>query len=712
MFRSLFVLLLFLFHCSSLIDNRALKGGQAQEKIKGFTQFDIAGDRDYIGYVLADGNQFLEKVWEGAPYNTSAVKQTIEIDVTESKSFAFGFDFTGILAGKKVETDGKVKNESVARIVLKLINPQEISIQNPLPSPLAKNRPDLLEKPYVSSVLKVDKITVQMLNQDGKELSGSVALSHLNVKTNGSFKSSTKAGSAFFAENAYVGYKLSNPPPNADQIKSFSGDVSALYKNQKRVAILPFAITSTNPEDELLYKDGLPETLEVALNKVESLNIVPGQNAKNILEEKGSSKLGPVVLGKRLNVQSVLQGSFKRIQNKILITCKLYNVAKGGLEKSFIIRPKSDDYDEVMEKVSYATLENFRIKATKKEKEAIERVTHATENSKAFSIYIQAQKKFALNDLFSIEEAIKLYKQAIKEDSSYALAYVGLAKSYRALFKYDKTYGVYSESRLELAEKYCRKAYDIDEKLSQANQCMSFVEKFIKKNLKKATNFIYKALEYDKNDASIYLSLFRLSPKVSRNSDNHYFRRALELGKSDIHINLAASQVFVREKSFKKAYAYANKALNLNPRRFRSITFLTKTFADAGRYKDALKFISKGERKYGRHTILEYNKGYVQYAGKKYQKAISYFEKSLKLYPQFLGCRLAIANSYSRLGDYPNAKRNYDILTQQSPTNPQVYRSYAYFELKVGKSEAKYKSLLQRSCKLGSKRSCNEFRKL
>ena len=95
-------------------------------------------------------------------------------------------------------------------------------------------------------------------------------------------------------------------------------------KEGKSIAVLPFVNMSPNPDDEYL-SDGISEELIHALSKVGGLRVVARTSAFAFKQKQVDVR----IIGKQLNVDTVLEGSVRRSGTRIRVTVQLINAADG-----------------------------------------------------------------------------------------------------------------------------------------------------------------------------------------------------------------------------------------------------------------------------------------------------------------------------------------------------------------------------------------------
>jgi len=221
--KGLFFLLIFVFVFSSCaIDKKALQSNFSEMKIQGFTQFDVYRSNSMLGYVPSGENKFNFKVWEGM-VKQDELEQTIRIRYRGKSAFQFSAKFLKIGATA-------LSNHQVVGIDLFLENPVVYSLKNPSPATIYLKRDDFLKKQYIGSVLKVDKIKVRFVKENGTTVS--VEASYKIVKAGVKFHIDKKQKALFFARDAFIGYKLFDPPQNAASLGAFTLEYQFLYQPQ------------------------------------------------------------------------------------------------------------------------------------------------------------------------------------------------------------------------------------------------------------------------------------------------------------------------------------------------------------------------------------------------------------------------------------------------------------------------------------------------
>jgi TolB-like protein len=198
-------------------------------------------------------------------------------------------------------------------------------------------------------------------------------------------------------------------------------------KERKSIAVLPFVNMSNDPENEY-FCDGLAEELINALTKIEQLDVVARTSAFSF---KGKD-LDLREVGKKLNVDHVLEGSVRRSGTRLRITAQLIDVSNGYHIWSDKYDREMQDMFTIQDEISLAIVNTLKGKLLSEEKTLL--LKRYRENVDAYQSYLKGRhcwnQRPSLQALYS---AIEHFQEAIEKDPGYALAHVGLADCYASL---------------------------------------------------------------------------------------------------------------------------------------------------------------------------------------------------------------------------------------------------------------------------------------
>jgi TolB-like protein/tetratricopeptide (TPR) repeat protein len=185
------------------------------------------------------------------------------------------------------------------------------------------------------------------------------------------------------------------------------------------IAVLPFADMS-QAKDQEYFSDGLSEELLDLLAKIPQLHVA-GRTSAFAFKGKADDLR---VIGHKLNVATVLEGSVRRSGDKIRITTQLINVADGYHLWSETYDRQMTDIFTVQDEIAGAVVAALKIKLLPDQHAPS--VARRSANTDAYVQYLLGrQNSTAGTD--EMQRAKAAYERAIALDPSFAAAYAGLA---------------------------------------------------------------------------------------------------------------------------------------------------------------------------------------------------------------------------------------------------------------------------------------------
>ena len=225
----------------------------------------------------------------------------------------------------------------------------------------------------------------------------------------------------------------------------------------KSVAVLPFANMSADAENEY-FTDGMAEEIINALTKIQALRVASRTSS---FAFKGKNEdIGEI--GQKLKVSTVLEGSVRKMGNRLRITAQLVNVADGYHLWSERYDREMQDVFAIQDEIAQAIVEALRVILSEGEKKAIEKPR--TVNVEAYDFYLRGRLYFHQLRRKSLEFARQMFNRAIEIDPTYALAYTGVADSSSLLFMYHDA-REFNKNQADIASK---KALELAPDLAEA----------------------------------------------------------------------------------------------------------------------------------------------------------------------------------------------------------------------------------------------------
>jgi len=244
-------------------------------------------------------------------------------------------------------------------------------------------------------------------------------------------------------------------------IESISGvgaPATAAPKADKSVAVLPFTNMSADPENEF-FSDGLAEELINALARLPGLRVASRTSAFRFRARDVDIR----DIARQLNVDTVLEGSVRRIGKRLRITAQLVNAADGYQLWSERYDREMADVFEIQDEITASIVKTLAPALLGQQETAARR---HTANPQAYELYLKGRHFWYQRTERTLRAAIECFEGAIDFDPEYALAHAGLADCYSILRIYAFCPASESNARAEAA---ARTAIRLDPALSESH---------------------------------------------------------------------------------------------------------------------------------------------------------------------------------------------------------------------------------------------------
>jgi eukaryotic-like serine/threonine-protein kinase len=326
-------------------------------------------------------------------------------------------------------------------------------------------------------------------------------------------------------------------------------------RNQPSVAVLPFTNLSADREQEY-FCDGMAEEIISALTYVENLRVVARTSSFSFKGKDFDIR----EIGRRLNVETLLEGSVRRSGQHLRIIAQLVNVADGYHLWSERFDRQMDDVFAIQDEIALAIVDRLKVKLLKDEKALLTR--RYTDNQEAYHLYLKG--RFFWNRRYEggLQKGIEFFEQAVKKDAMYAPAYVGIADCYNQLAHWG--YQAAKEA-YPIAKSATEKALSIDGSLAEAHASLGWITLWHDWNWSVAEKEFRCALELNPNYAMAY-EWYALYLAVMERIDEAIgeVKKAVELDPLSLVANSVLGLGYYWGRRYDEAVQQLNRTLELD----------------------------------------------------------------------------------------------------------------------------------------------------
>jgi len=325
--------------------------------------------------------------------------------------------------------------------------------------------------------------------------------------------------------------------------------------------VLPFQNLSDEKENAY-FADGIQDDILTNLSKIGDLKVI---SRMSVMSYRGDGVRNAREIGRALGVATLLEGSVRRIGNRVRVSVQLINANDDE-------HIWAEDYDRdltdvfaIQTDLAQKIATSLQAKLSANEKERLDR--RPTQNSDAYLLFIQAHDYATRPEHFRDDslKAEELFEQAIKLDQKFAAAFAGLSMVESSIYhSFEPT-----PARREKARLNANEALRLQPDLPEGHLALGFSYYYGDRDYERALAEFEIAKRDLPNEAEAYFAIGaiqRRQGKWAESNANLEKAAALDPKNLSILFNLAYSYMALR--NFEASEKTLNRAIAVAPQSF------------------------------------------------------------------------------------------------------------------------------------------------
>jgi serine/threonine protein kinase/tetratricopeptide (TPR) repeat protein len=350
---------------------------------------------------------------------------------------------------------------------------------------------------------------------------------------------------------------------------------------EKSIAVLPF-LDLSEAKDQEYFCDGMSEEILDALARVDGLRVVARTSSFSF---KGKN---PDVsdLGKKLNVENVVEGSVRRDGNRVRISAQLINARNGLQLWSETYERELQGVFALQDEITRAIVDALKIKL------AISLPAHEQRNTEGYDLYLQGLYFSNKGSEEDLRKALTFFQRSLEKDPTFSRAWTGIAKVWFFLADvHVKPLDAYPQSKAAAL-----KAIALDEKDAEAHCYLGEAKRILDWDLTGEDAELNRALQLDPNSAPVHFFLALLP--LFRGELKEGLGLVLEAEKLDPLspiISYVATAAYLADKRIDEAIIAGQRTQRLDPHYFYLDSNLAAAYREKGNFAEAIALYTKAQ---------------------------------------------------------------------------------------------------------------------
>ncbi|MGH8004447.1 MAG: protein kinase domain-containing protein [Limisphaerales bacterium] len=359
-------------------------------------------------------------------------------------------------------------------------------------------------------------------------------------------------------------------------------------KEKKSVAVLYFDNLSQEAESDY-FCAGMTEDIITDLSKIGSIRVA----SRNAVLPYRNKAVDILELGKSLSIEAVLQGSFRKLGNRIRISAQLIDAKEGfNLWAERYDRELTEVF-QLQEEIAINIASALKIKLSDQDEEKM--ALKYKSNLDAYDQYLKGRNYFYKYTRQDMLIAVQMFKKALEIDPNYALAYAGLADSY---FQMIDRYYETDKNILKKAEEAAKKALEIVPLCTEAYLALGSVY-YGQWRFRKSKEQFLKALELNPNNAPAHsrlASIYIYLGDFDRAEKEYLIAYEKDPSRANFHVLWLTARLYLSVNKFAQAESYLGKVLQSAEESSHleiGYYLLSRTYFFQGQFAKALQYMQK-----------------------------------------------------------------------------------------------------------------------
>lgn len=391
-------------------------------------------------------------------------------------------------------------------------------------------------------------------------------------------------------------------------------------KVDKSIAVLPFQNLS-DEKDNAYFADGIQDDILTNLSKIGDLKVI---SRMSVMSYRGDGVRSAREIGKALGVATLLEGSVRRIGNRIRLSVQLINASNDE-------HIWAEDYDRdltdvfaIQTDLAGKIASALKAKLSPNEKARLDR--NPTQNPDAYLLYVQAHDY--ANTMDEVHgtplKAVPLFEQAIKLDPNFALAFAGLSIVESWIYhSVDPTAARREKARLNADE-----ALRLQPDLPEGHLALGFSYYYGDRDYERALAEFETAKRGLPNNAQAYLAIGAIQRRQGRWTESTAnLEKAASLDPKNISIlvNLAFSYMALR--NFEAADKTLDRGIAIAPHSFETVGLKGLAAVMKGDLASAEKQLSSFAGDTDPSGVITWTRFWVSVLQRKFSDALDLLQK-------------------------------------------------------------------------------------
>jgi TolB-like protein/DNA-binding winged helix-turn-helix (wHTH) protein len=324
----------------------------------------------------------------------------------------------------------------------------------------------------------------------------------------------------------------------------------------RSIAVLPLENLSNDPTQDY-FSEGITDALTTELAQIGALRVISRTSAEHF---KGTRETLPEI-GRKLNVDAIVEGSVTRSENRVRITAQLIDAPSDRHLWAKSYERELKDVLALQDEVARDIAGEIRSNVAPKQGAGLQ--VSAQANPQAHEAYLRGRYWWHRRGRENELKGLQYFEQAVQLEPSYALAWTGIADSYLVMAHH----GVLPpKEAMPKAKAAALKASQLDNSLAEAHTSLATIKLSYDWDYAGAENEFIRAIELNPNYSTAHhWYAHYLAVKLRFPEALSEIQKAHDLDPYSLVVNDFWGLTLYYSKDYERALAQFRARLDLDP---------------------------------------------------------------------------------------------------------------------------------------------------
>lgn len=366
-------------------------------------------------------------------------------------------------------------------------------------------------------------------------------------------------------------------------IENMTTEIAETVRIDKSIAVLPFKNLSDDKTNQY-FTDGMMEDIRNNLSKISDLLVISKQSTEKYRITTLTSK----EIGKELSVNYLLEGTIQKLGNQVKIHAQLISAEnEDHIWVDNYLRDITDikEVFKIQSEIAQAIAGELKIFLSPGELVRIQK--EPTKDLEAYNLYLTG--RFLLNKATDedVKKSINYFERSIERDPDFALAYAGLADTYRFL---TASGFIPTREGMAMIKELALKSIELDSTIAEPHVTLGWLLFWIEFNWKEAEKELKLALKLNPNSvrAHVFYADYLYFIKSRFDEARGHLNQAIILDPVSVVARETGTIHYYFEGLYDKAHMEIGKAKEFNKYRPAVYWLNFNTYMKQRKYRPAV----------------------------------------------------------------------------------------------------------------------------